>query len=185
MQHNADGCMKDFEKEQVWGRLKHRKDIWCEIKLKPLINLDIYTKDWAFKVVGSVNWHDRTYQQLTVPSKEFFMATRMADRTGIPSFSNIRTSWYKRGSPAGEGEMEGPDAHRRVLKGVPTSPINHSKDCKETFNHSHQRRHYQPQACYYACNHPLHRHSRRRTDPHDRVHRAEIEAWQILSIREN
>ena len=126
----------------------------CEIKHKPLINLDVYTKDWAFKVVDSVNWRDRTYHQLTVPSKEFFMATRMADRTGIPSFSNIRTSWYKRGSPAGEGEMEGPDAHCRVLKGVPTSPINYSKDCKETFNHSHQRRHYQPQACCYGCNHP-------------------------------
>ena len=89
---NADACMKDLKKEQVWGRLKHRKDMWCEIKLKPLINLDIYTKDWAFKVVGSVKWHDRTYRQLTVSFKEFFMATRMAYRTGIPSFSNIRTS---------------------------------------------------------------------------------------------
>ena len=49
-----DGCMKDFEKEQVWGRLKHWKDMWYEIKLKSLINLDIYTKDWAFKVVSSV-----------------------------------------------------------------------------------------------------------------------------------
>ena len=93
MQYNADGCMKDFVKEQIWRRLKHRNDMWwlCEIKHKPLINLDVYTKDWAFKVVESVNWHDRTYHQLTVPSKEFFMATRMADRTGIP-FSNIRTS---------------------------------------------------------------------------------------------
>ena len=83
------------------------------------------------------------------------------------------------------GGMGGPDAHRKVLNGVPTSPINYSKDCKETFNHSHQRRHYQPQACCYGCNHPLYRHSRRRTNPHDRVHRAEMEVRQVLSIREN
>ena len=84
--------MKDFVKEQVWGRLKHRKDMWCEIKHKPLINLDIYTNDWAFKVVGSVKWQDRAYHQLPTPSKELFLSTRMADRDGIPSFSNIRTS---------------------------------------------------------------------------------------------
>ena len=88
MMHNAEGCMKDFVWEQVWERLKHRKDMWCATRTKPLVNMDIYTKDWAFKVVGSIKWCDRAYHQLSMPSKELFLATRMADRTGSPSFTN-------------------------------------------------------------------------------------------------
>ena len=80
MEHNAEGCMKDFVQNEIWGRLKHRKDMWCGIKHKPLINLRIYTKDWAFKVIGSVKWCDRSYHKLPLPSKELFLATRMADR---------------------------------------------------------------------------------------------------------
>ena len=80
--------MKDFVKDKIWRRLKHRKDMWCKIKHKPLINLDIYTEDWAFKVVGSVKWRDRAYHRFPMPSKELFLSIRMADRTEIPSFSN-------------------------------------------------------------------------------------------------
>ena len=58
MKHNAEGCMKDFVEKEIWGRLKHRGDMWCGINHKPLINLLLYTKDWAFKVVGSVKWRD-------------------------------------------------------------------------------------------------------------------------------
>ena len=99
MMHNAEGCMKDFVKEQVWERLKHRKDMWCATRRKPLVNMDIYTKDWAFKVVGSIKWCDRAYHQLPLPSEELFLATRMADRTGSPSFTyttpNTTPLWRK------------------------------------------------------------------------------------------
>ena len=80
MKHNAEGCMKDFVDKDIWGRLKHRKDMWCERKHKPLVSLRIYTRNWAFKVLGSVKWHDRSYHHVPLPKKELFMATRMADR---------------------------------------------------------------------------------------------------------
>ena len=72
-----------------------------------------------------------------------------------------------------------------MVKGVPVPPSNHPKDRKETLIHSHLPRYYQPDACCYGRCLPLHRHPRRRTDPHNRVHRAEIEVRQVLSICEN
>ena len=86
--HNAEGCIKEFVENEIWGRLKHREDMWCEIEHKPLINTKIYTKDWAFKVVGSTKWCDREYHKLPFPTKQLFFATRMADRIGNPTFSD-------------------------------------------------------------------------------------------------
>ena len=65
--------------------------MWCGLTHEPLIDLQIYTKDWAFKVVGSVKWSDRGHHYLPLPTEKLFMATRMADWSDGPSFPNAWT----------------------------------------------------------------------------------------------
>ena len=52
---------------------------------KPIIDLGIYTKNRNFKVPGSSKYHG--FHRVPLPSYEFSMATRMADRLRIPDLT--------------------------------------------------------------------------------------------------
>ena len=82
LSHNAKGCMEPWVTEKIWGSLKHREDMYCELKKKPIIDLSIYTKNRNFKVPGSSKYVG--FHQYPLPSRAFFMATRMADRLNPP-----------------------------------------------------------------------------------------------------
>ena len=80
--HNAQGCMRPLVTEKIWGSLKNRRDMFCELTKKPVIDLSVYTKNRNFRVPGSSKYDGFYWAPL--PSREFFMATRMADRIGFP-----------------------------------------------------------------------------------------------------
>ena len=82
MSHNAKGCMRPWVTEKIWGSLKHREDMYCGLTKKPIIDLSIYTKNRNFKVPGSSKYVG--FHQYPLPSRAFFMATRMADRLKPP-----------------------------------------------------------------------------------------------------
>ena len=81
-EHNASGCMKPFVMNKIWPRLKDRQDMWCGRKRRPIVDLTIYTRNRTFRVPGSSKWKD--YHPRPLPSLEFFLDTRMADRRTQP-----------------------------------------------------------------------------------------------------
>ena len=78
LEHNAKSCMRSFVKNNIWSRLKDRQDMWCGRKRKPIVDLDIYTKNRPFRVPGSSKYEN--YYPIPLPSWQFFLDTRMADR---------------------------------------------------------------------------------------------------------
>ena len=85
LSHNAKTCMQPFVTEKIWGSLKHMKSMYCGLTKKPIIDLGIYTKNRNFRVPGSSKYHGFKYVPL--PTRAFFMATRMADRLENPDLS--------------------------------------------------------------------------------------------------
>ena len=88
--------------------------MWCGRKRRPIVDLKIYTKNRTFRVPGSSKWKD--YHPLPLPSLQFFIDTRMADRRTrpdwltpqltIPRVANIQNS-SKRSWENCEDKMEG------------------------------------------------------------------------------
>ena len=83
-EHNAQGCMRKFVKNQVWGKLKSNPRMRCPSVGKPILDLGIYTKNRTFRVPDSCKTTLPTKPMcdpiIPLPSKEFFIVTRMADR---------------------------------------------------------------------------------------------------------
>ena len=79
--------MLPFVKNNIWNLLKDRSDMWCGKKKKPIIDFNIYSKNQPFRVPGSSKYVD--YHTLPLPSLEFFMDTRMADRRTIPDINTL------------------------------------------------------------------------------------------------
>ena len=59
--------------------------MYCGWKKKPIIDLSIYTKNRNFRVPGSSK--HAGFKQISISSRDFFMATRMADRRGFPDIT--------------------------------------------------------------------------------------------------
>ena len=68
--------------EKIWGIQKHRKVMYCELTKKPIVDMSTYSRNRIFKVPGSSKYH--RFYQYALPSRKFFMATRMADRLKPP-----------------------------------------------------------------------------------------------------
>ena len=71
-----------FVTKNIWPRLKDRDDMWCGRKKRPIIDLTIYTRNRVFRIPGSSKWDD--YHPRPLPSKQFLIDTRMADRRTKP-----------------------------------------------------------------------------------------------------
>ena len=80
--------MKDFVINKVWGKLRSDSRMKCPLTGKPIIDMDIYTKNRTFRIPGSckvaIPKNPECDPLVPLPSKEFFMITRMADRREIP-----------------------------------------------------------------------------------------------------
>ena len=87
LEHNAQGCMKSFVTNNIWPHLKDQQDMWCGKSKRPIIDFSIYSKNQAFRVPGSSKYEN--YHPLPLPTLQFFMISRMADRRTQP---DIRTS---------------------------------------------------------------------------------------------
>jgi len=62
---------------------------WAD-KRCPIVDLKIYTKDRLFRVPGSSKWEE--YTQIPMPTRQFFMNTRMADRYVRPDITTDQVS---------------------------------------------------------------------------------------------
>jgi hypothetical protein len=79
-QHNGQSCMRDFVCTLVWGKLEGRPEMKCPKTGEPLVDLKVYTKNRVFRVPGSSKL--RGYRAVPLPTREFFMASRLGDRPG-------------------------------------------------------------------------------------------------------
>ena len=83
-EHNAQGCMREFVENKVWGKVRSDPRMTCPSSGKPIIDLGIYNKNRTFRIPGSCKMalpKDPIYDPiLPLPSKAFFLETRMADR---------------------------------------------------------------------------------------------------------
>lgn len=82
LEQNASGCMKQFVQEVIWRELKDDQDMWAVNPKsgvqEPIVDMGIYTKSRAFRVPGSSKV--KGYTALPLPTKEFFLKTRLCDR---------------------------------------------------------------------------------------------------------
>ena len=69
---------------KVWGKVRSNPRMTCTTAGKPILDLGIYTKNKTFRIPGSCKTalpKDPTCDpNIPLPSKAFFMNTRMADR---------------------------------------------------------------------------------------------------------
>lgn len=56
--------------------------MYCELTKKPIVDMSTCSRNRIFKVPGSSKYHG--FYQYALPSRKFFMATRMADRLKPP-----------------------------------------------------------------------------------------------------
>ena len=52
LEHNADGCMRQLVKNRIWGKLQPNQRMWCPSTGKPILDIDIYTKNRTFRIPG-------------------------------------------------------------------------------------------------------------------------------------
>ena len=90
LEHNSENCMRTFVKKKVWPKLEQRRDMHCPFSKKPILDLDIYTKNRVFRVPGSSKYEE--YVAVKMPSRDFFMRTKMADRLSTPQ---LTTNWIR------------------------------------------------------------------------------------------
>ena len=95
--------MRKFVKEIVWKRLKNRQDMFCGCKKRPIMALNIYTKNRLFRVPGSSIGVDTNPPPM--PSEKFFMESRMADRDGKPEVTAHQIELMLRGQKIGTQEI--------------------------------------------------------------------------------
>ena len=88
-ENNAKGCMRTFVLEKVWNKLKTHPLMKCSIKEKPILDLNVYTKNRCWRVPGSTKWAEWTSLNPALPDKDQFMKTRMSDRQGTSKYSAI------------------------------------------------------------------------------------------------
>ena len=83
-EHNSQGCMKEFVKNKVWGKVRTDTRMTCTTTRKPILDLGIYTKNRTFCIPGPCKTalpKDPTCDPtIPFPSKAFSIDTRMADR---------------------------------------------------------------------------------------------------------
>ena len=112
--------LRDFVIDKVWGKLRSDTRMKCPLSGKPIIDLGIYTKNRTFRIPGSCKLaipKDPACDPLVpLPSKEFFMITRMADRREIPGSIPRKVSWpakslFKGGSTPKKRRRATLDAH--------------------------------------------------------------------------
>ena len=136
--HNAIGCMIDLVRNTVWQRLRHRENMVHGARSSPIIDFRIYSKNRLFRVPCSSKWEEGN--KLQMPSRHFFMYTRMADRYGPPdvtkwsirqnkwnyteeieqTLSRKRSSWTQRCVNEPESSVDGDTAAEWMWLGRPT-----------------------------------------------------------------
>ena len=126
LEHNADGCMRQWVKNKIWKLLQGDQAMWCPSTGKPILDLGIYTKNRTFRVPGSCKrslpqW-PHTDPPTALPTKAFFMRTRMADRRVDPINTTI---WHSNGGKDTRADLNN-NAQPRKRRKTPiinTSPI--------------------------------------------------------------
>ena len=61
--------------------------MWCSSTAKPILDLNVYTKNRCFRIPGSTKWPKRFETNPPLPTYELFMLSRMADRPGPPTYT--------------------------------------------------------------------------------------------------
>ena len=117
--HNAGGCMRPLVTEKIWGRLKNRRDMYCRLTKRPIIDMSIYSRNRNFKDPGSSKYAG--FYQYPLPTRDFFMVTRMADRLKPPDLEteqlNLKGTLTLRSSALSDNQDCKRSTRKRQLAG--------------------------------------------------------------------
>ena len=85
---NAKGCMADWVR-LIIGPLLEENELLCS-EGKPIVDMNVYTRNRAFRFPGSTKYAERTTRPL--PTRDFAHSIRMGDLRGSPDVSSADIS---------------------------------------------------------------------------------------------